>query len=220
MQRNVVHYTVLIDSLLQLPRRHETLMIAIDGCGGSGKSTCARRLQQHAAAVTLVEMDSFFRPSAERPDGAGAAKPIAGDYDWERLVTQVLDPLRANRPGRYQRYDWPQDMLAEFCTVPIGGVVIVEGVYSTLPAIADCYDVRVWVEAPPQLRLARGIARDGEAARVRWVNDWLPAEQKYVSTDHPQERSDLIVDGSGSVPHDPVHEFVCFSGLTTKVLHF
>ena len=38
------------------------------------------------------------------------------------------------------------------------------------------YDVRVWVEAPYDVRLARGVERDGEDARGTWVERWMPME--------------------------------------------
>ena len=45
------------------------------------------------------------------------------------------------------------------------GLVVVEGVCALHRMFRDAYDVRVWVEAPYDVRLARGVERDGEAAR-------------------------------------------------------
>ena len=45
------------------------------------------------------------------------------------------------------------------------GIVVVEGVCALHRMLRDAYAVRVWVEAPYELRLARGVARDGEEAR-------------------------------------------------------
>ncbi len=208
MNTRIIQYSDFVEALRNIPRKQGTLLMAVDGCGGSGKSTFARMLQKHAANVTVIEMDDFFRPSAERPQGDAASKPIGGDFDWRRMAEQVLEPLRINQPGCYQRYDWVSDALAEFHTVPVGGIVIIEGIYSTMPDIERSYDYRVWVHAPYDTRLARGIARDGEAARHQWVNDWMPTEQRYVATFRPYGRADLIVDGSGTVPHDPALAFV------------
>jgi hypothetical protein len=36
----------------------------------------------------------------------------------------------------------------------------------------------------------------------------MPAEDRYVNDDPPQGRFDLLIDGSGQVPHDPETEYV------------
>lgn len=45
-------------------------------------------------------------------------------------------------------------------------------------------------------RSKRGIARDGEAARDMWVNNWMVAEDMYVESHKPQEFADFIIDGT------------------------
>ena len=79
------------------------------------------------------------------------------------------------------------------------GIVVVEGVCALHRMFRDDYDVRVWVEAPYETRLARGVARDGEAARATWVETWMPSEDRYVESDDPIACADLVVDG-GSPP--------------------
>ena len=75
--------------------------------------------------------------------------------------------------------------------------MIVEGVCALHRMFRDAYDVRVWVDAPYETRLARGVARDGEAARSTWVERWMPMEDRYVERDDPVACADLVVDGDG-----------------------
>lgn len=133
-------------------------------------------------------------PSAWQLDNQPEA--IGGDFDWQRLRDQVLLPLKENRPGRYQRYDWAEGALAEWHTVSATGAVIVEGVYTLRLELTDLYDFKVWIECPREIRLARGLARDGEEARAVWEQDWMPKEDRYVETHRPGERADLRVNGS------------------------
>jgi uridine kinase len=145
----------------------------------------------------VVQFDDFYRPSAERANRpAQGDTEIGGDFDWRRLRQQVLEPLIAGAPGRYQRYDWDRDELAEWHDVPSAGVVIVEGNYVIRPELRGYYDLRIWVEAPYDLRLQRGLARDGEAARARWVEEWMPEEDRYVEAMRPADHADVLVDGS------------------------
>ena len=188
----------LIEHLQTLWHQQSAVLIGIDGPGGAGKTTFAQMLTAHlkatGRAVTIVHHDDFFLPSARRLDNQPEA--IGGDFDWQRLRDQVLLPLKENRPGRYQRYDWGEDALAEWHTVSATGAVIVEGVYTLRLELADLYDFKVWVECPGEIRLARGLARDGEEARAVWEQDWMPKEDRYVEIHRPDERADLRVNGS------------------------
>ena len=113
-------------------------------------------------------------------------------YDtWRRLRDEVLGPLRAGQVARYQRYDWSSDALAEWHDVP-QGIVIVEGVYSTRLELEQFYDLTVWVECPRSICLARGVERDGEAARRKWEEEWMPAEDHYISEQSPHTRANIV----------------------------
>jgi uridine kinase len=172
-----------------------TRFVAIDGHGGSGKSTLARQLAEGWPKAVVIEMDDFYRPSAERvepPEVHGA------NYDRERLATEVLRPLGSGGAGRYRRYDWEEDRLAERHDVPADAVVLVEGVYSSSELLRGYFDYAIWVDCPYDVRLRRGIERDGEPMRAMWADEWMPAEDRYVEGEHPDMRADLVLDGSGT----------------------
>lgn len=189
----------LSDRVQSLHRRSSTLLIGIDGLGGSGKSTLARELAGLLPDATVVEFDDFYRPSRERQLRAAAGdREIGGDFDWRRILSQVLRPLAADEVARYQRYDWDRDELAEWRRVPPVGVVIVEGNFSTRDELRDYYDLTIWVSAPYDARLRRGIERDGEQARGRWVNEWMPEEERYVEAFRPADQVDVVVNGAAS----------------------
>ncbi|MFW5691015.1 MAG: hypothetical protein ACOCXZ_00830, partial [Chloroflexota bacterium] len=84
--------------------------------------------------------------------------------------------------------------------------------YTLVPLLRDFYDFSVWVDCPYAIRLARGIARDGEAMRTQWVEDWMPAEDRYTEAYTPRTFARMVVDGSGRVPHDPEATFICIRG--------
>lgn len=205
---HIVQLDTLRAELAALPRHGAMLLIGVDGPGGAGKSVFARALAAGAPSAAVVEMDDFFRPSAERLPGDPRNKPAGADFDWPRLREQVLRPLARGAIARYQRYDWDADRLAEWDTVAPGGMVIVEGVYCTRDELAGFYDFRIWIACPRELRLARGIARSGERIRQIWERDWMVAEDLYIAAQRPRERADLVLDGSGRVTHDPSSECI------------
>lgn len=186
----------LISNIEGTRRKHSTLLIGIDGCGGSGKSTLAGKIQTSFENVTVVHMDDFHLPSDRIVDTHPSNKPIGADIDWRRVLKQVLNPLGNDIQGQYQRYDWSTDCLAEWHSVPAGGIVIVEGVYSLRDELFDQYDVSIWVECPRDIRLSRGLERDGLDARDIWENYWMIAEDIYMEKHKPQLRSNLIVNGT------------------------
>ena len=177
-----------------------TVLVAIDGPGGAGKTTLAARLASalEAAGLThhVIHFDDFYLPSTQRPRGTATEQPIGGDFDWLRLRDDVLAPLRRGQAARYARYDWAQDALAEVIEVTCGCILIVDGVYSSRRELASFYDLRVWVECPRALRLARGLERDGATARDQWEDDWMPAEDRYVLEHRPRDYAHVIVSGA------------------------
>lgn len=171
-----------IDQLDRIPRRQQTLLIGIDGCGGSGKSTAARLLAGARPDITIIHMDDFY---------------LTDRFDWERLREQVLAPLTRNESAAYQMYDWPTGRITdEWHAVPAGGIVVIEGVMATRRELRERYDFRIWVECPRELRLARGIERDGEAARERWEHEWMVAEDRYMAGHDPKASAHLVLDGA------------------------
>lgn len=131
------------------PAGMTTRIIAIDGGGGSGKSTLAKRLSVQLDNAYIVHTDDFA--SLENP------------LNWlPRLIEQVLELLSRNRLARYQRYDWGTKRLAEWLTFEPGGVVILEGVSSLRREFRPYLTFGIWVETPQELRLKRGLDRDGQ----------------------------------------------------------
>jgi uridine kinase len=166
------------------PVVRKTVLVAIDGWGGSGKTSLAQWLANEVGGTTVCS-DDFARPG------------IPG-WEWDRFNEQVLQPLSRDERARYQRYDWTDDQLAEWHEIEPGGFLIAEGVSISRTELVDLWNLKVWVECPYELRLARGVERDGEAMRDTWVNVWMPEEARYVEEQRPHKRADYIVLGYGS----------------------
>jgi len=179
----------------QTDARSGTKLIAIDGRGGAGKSSLARRLADQIQDAMIVEVDDFWLPGEVRPERSKVVAEPGSDYDWTRLRDQVILPLSRDEPGRFRRYDWESDTLAEWHKVAVGGTVIIEGVFTTRVELASLYDVTVWVETPEEICLERGIERDGEEHRDLWENEWMAAYRNYVRMSDPVMRADFVVEG-------------------------
>lgn len=173
------------------------ILVAIDGAGGSGKSTLARQLHDLGEEIAVVHMDDFYRPMGETT--RIALSPREGYmryFDWERLRDEVLSPLSLGRPGRYRRYDWTTErVLPERLPVEPNGVVIVEGVYSQRPELAQYYDLTVFVETARAERLRRMAARGENPSE--WIDRWMAAEDWYLRDVEPRVKAGIVVSGTG-----------------------
>lgn len=180
---------LLLDTCLSVPRSQSTLIVSIDGRGGAGKSSLAQAMSNLDQTVTIVHIDDFYDPTTTRNE-------IGAMIDWRRVVEQVLAPLRNERSGRYQRFDWDTQCLAEWHDVPVGGIMILDGVYSTRREIVDYLTYRIWLEIPRELGMERGIVRDGWGSRTWWLQQWMPEEDRYIAEQRPSDSADIIIDGS------------------------
>ena len=152
--------------------------VGIGGRGGAGKSTLALLVP----GAQVVGTDEFW-------DGSG--------FELSRLRHEVFEPLLAGGTAVFAAWDWVARRPGGVRSVTPDGVVVVEGVCALHRMFRDAYDVRVWVEAPYTVRLARGVARDGEEARRTWVEHWIPSEERYIARDDPVSCAHVVVDGSG-----------------------
>lgn len=159
--------------------------MCVDGPAGSGKSTLAAAVAARAGA-RVVQMDDLYAGWT----GLSAAR---GQLDT------LLTPLAAGSPGRFRRWDWGAGRFAETVTVDPAPWLILEGVGSGSRRQQHRRTLLVWVEAPQELRLARGLRRDGPALRPEWEN-WLATEQALFEAEGTEAAADVLVDGAGRRP--------------------
>ena len=159
--------------------RGATRITAVDGLGGAGKSTLASALADELGAV-VVRTDDF----------ASWDNPI--DW-WPDLLHYVLEPLTRGEAARFTPNAWggPSKDPVE---VPPGGEVVLEGVTASREAFRPHLAYAIWVETPRDVRLARGLARDGEDARALWER-WMGDEDRWVERERPMEFVDVVVRG-------------------------
>jgi uridine kinase len=158
-------------------------VMAVDGPGGAGKSTFAARLSDALDGMPVVHTDDF----------ASWNEPIEW---WPRLLEDVLEPLAGGRAARFQPYNWVTRSRDSWIEIDAPRIIL-EGVSANRLAFSPHVAFAIWIETPRQVRLARGLERDGAQMHDQW-SVWMAAEDAYIKLEAPDERSDLVVSGLAS----------------------
>lgn len=187
--------------LQRLGERGAPLLVALDGGSGAGKSVLAGLVARaiRATGAVVVPSDDFC--DVETPESEWAAcspaERAARIIDWQRLRRDALDPLLAGRPASYDTYDYPLRYAAgrvvtHRVTLASAPVILLDGISSARPELADLLGLTVLVDAPPATRRARHDAREPDD-QADWHRLWDPAEAHYLRLVRPPSAFDLIV---------------------------
>ena len=170
-------------------------LVAIDGLPCSGKSTLAERLVE-GGGFQCIAVDEFFLPESAWRADAHPAFPLTCSRNDE-FITAIRD-LAGDGRCRYFPFDWDRMQVSSVARVVerAAGPVVVEGMTSLQPVIADLYDVRIFVESDRRSALDAILRRDGDYFGDVWRTVWLPSADIYMQT-NPRTRADYIVIGRG-----------------------
>jgi uridine kinase len=161
-------------------------LIGVAGGSNSGKTTIATRLAEltGGAHLSLIKLDSYYVERSHEPLEVRAAAnydhPDA--FDWE-LMNDHLAALTAGASVEVPVYDYAtHDRSDRFETVSPSKIVVVEGILVLWePRLRERFDLKIFVDTPPDLRIIRRLRRD-VAERGRTPESIL---DQYLATVRP-----------------------------------
>lgn len=183
------------------------ILIGIAGGSGSGKTLVARTIVRDlgSSRVAILDQDSYYRdlddiPLADR-DLRNFDHPDA--FDNELLKQHVRDLLEG-KTIEQPIYDYTRhSRLKETNSVGDHAVIVLEGILIFVDEeLRDLMDIKVFIDADPDVRLLRRIERDIKE-RGRAIETILRQYQATVRPMHlqfvePSKRyADLIVPEGG-----------------------
>jgi hypothetical protein len=109
------------------------------------------------------------------------------------LVTEhVLEPLARGEQAAYPRWDWMRSRRGRTIHVPAASHLVLEGCGALVPPAAAFAAVRVWVDAPTEVRKQRALSRDGETYAPHW-DRWAAQEDAVYAPVRPWAGAALVV---------------------------
>lgn len=180
----------LIRRLVELSRRKQPVLAALDGRCAAGKTTLARALGERYG-WRVIHMDHFFlRPEQRNPQRLS----VPGEnVDHERFFEEVMLPLREGRPVCYRPFDCHAMAMGEPIQLDPRPVTIVEGAYACHRTLWEFYQVRAFLTVDPDLQQARIRQRNGLEGLRAFQERWIPLEEAYFAAWKLEQRCDYLL---------------------------
>jgi uridine kinase len=183
------------------------LIIGIAGGTGAGKTTVARSIAGRLGTddVTYMQQDWYYLDRSEltmeERDKLNLDHPDAFD---SQLLLSHLNQLRQGAAIEAPTYDYlAHTRGTKTNSMPARPVVVLEGILVlAIPDILSVLDIKVFVDADPDIRLIRRLERDikergntMESAIKRYLTTVKPMHEAFVE---PSKRhADIIVPRGG-----------------------
>lgn len=182
-------------------------LIGVAGGTASGKSTLARRIARVLGDTqcAIVSQDNYYRDLS----GFSVEARASVNFDHPESIDAVrlaqdLGALRQGESILMPRYDFAHHArLSDGVEVLPKPIIIVEGILVlTFPEISELLDVRIYVDTPDDVRLARRVqrdimerGRDVDGVIRQYLQTVRPMHEAYGRT--AKQAADLIVPGEG-----------------------
>ncbi len=183
------------------------LVIGIAGGTGSGKTTVAQAIVNRLGApnVSLISQDSYYLDRSDLPFSERASLNYDHPDAFENsLLVSHLRALKTGRAVDVPVYDFSQH-LRQASTVHVRPrpVVVVEGILVLADeGLRSMFDIKVFVDTDPDVRVLRRITRDIEergrtleSVHRQYLETVKPMHDAFVE---PSKRyADIIVPEGG-----------------------
>ncbi|MCK9216303.1 MAG: uridine kinase [Firmicutes bacterium] len=189
-KENITTITNAINTILE---KNKVLIVAIEGNCGSGKSTLANLLGKFYNC-NIFHMDNFFLSPEQKTKKR--LQEIGGNIDYIRFKNEIIDNLIKNTGFKYRIYDCSIKKLTDYIYVNPKKLNIIEGVYSMHPTLEKFYDMRIFLHVDAKIQKQRILKRNGEQMAKRFLEEWIPMENKYFLNLNIKSKCDIVIDTS------------------------
>jgi uridine kinase len=164
----------IIKKIDELLNEKDYVVVAIDGCAASGKTTLAKELQRHYNCE-IIKMDHFFLPPQKRT--MERLNTPGGNIDYERFKEEVIDKLGSS--FSYHVFDCSVMALNGVSYINNNRLTIIEGSYSLHPYFGKYYDLSIFLDIDYEEQIRRIKKRNGEEMLKMFTSKWIKYETLY-----------------------------------------
>ena len=187
---NDVQLKALEEKIAELLSQKERVIVGIDGCCASGKTTLADKLSR-SFDCNVFHMDDFFLRPGQRTQER--LSEVGGNVDYERFHNEVIVPLLNNESFSYRPYDCHTMKLTEPVEVKPKALNIIEGTYSLHPYNAEAIDFSVFIGVDEALQRERILKRPAQL-HESFFKLWIPMEHRYFEKLRSEREFDFIIE--------------------------
>ena len=155
-------------------------IILIDGPAGSGKTTLAKKLEEEIKCE-VVHLDYLYNGWDD----------ALGESLTSVLIDLVTD-FSSKKDHLLNIYDWAENQFNSTRLIKAAPTLIIEGVGAGQSATREFATTLYWVEADPQIGLARVLERDGIEIEAQ-MRRWQKREASHFAAERTREYADLII---------------------------
>ena len=178
-------------------------ILAITGGSGAGKSTVLNGLKAHFGdRLSMLSLDDYYRPKEVLPiDENGETNfDVPEAIDHVSLHVDILKLAQGERVS-FETYTYNKSMMqSELAVIEPREWLVVEGVFVLCyPEVAGLANVKAYIDASPEVRLARRKHRDmtvrgytPDEVDYQWKHQVRPADLAYIEP--CREGCDVVID--------------------------
>ncbi len=164
----------------------ETVIVAVEGRPGSGKTTFGDALAD-ALGGTHIDIEEVYPGWSGLEEGSRLA------------VEELILPVARSETAVLPQWDWVASRPAEPLVVEPPEFLVVSGTGSGPRSASGYLGMLVWMELDDDERRRRALERDGEIFAPHW-DEWSLQVEEHLARESTQERADVVVDTSGPQP--------------------
>src|SRR4051812_27970692 len=86
--------------------RNPPSLVDLDRPRGTRKSTLALKIAERLGGIAILADDFWIGGSNEEWDVRSPREKAELAIDWQRIRTEVLEPLLAQKPATWHPFDW------------------------------------------------------------------------------------------------------------------
>lgn len=178
----------LISLLCEWEKLNDHKIIAIDGRCAAGKTTLANFISKNVNC-DIIHIDDFFLPVTKRTEERMAQS--GGNIDFERLISEVLTPIKNGEPYIYSKYSCQNGTFSVGQSVNPQKITVVEGSYSCHPCVFPFYDLHIYLDIDRSTQKERILQRNKDNTEA-FFSKWIPMEEKYFSEFNIKDKCEII----------------------------